>query len=695
MSARLRPSRAALAVAFALAAAPLAAQQTEPPPPLPLEEVDFPPFEERTLSNGARLLVVSQHEVPFVTVSAVFRGGGLADPEGMEGMASAAAQLLTKGTTTRSEAEIAEAMDALGGSLGASASDDWLSVSLSVLTPDLGEGLELMADVVMNPTFPPDQLEIVRQQTLSALRVSLGQPASLAGRAFARAVFGQHAYGRLETPASVQAWTRDALMAYHDAWLDPTNVLFVVAGDVTPSAATAALEDAFRGWAPGSVPEVEYGPVPERTQPEVVLVHRPGSVQAVVRAGHLLMEGPHPDWTALSVANQVLGGGASGRLFRVLREERGYTYGAYSSTDRRRDRGVFVATLETRNEVAGEAIEGLLDEIRRIRTEMVPPAELRDTKDFLVGSFPLQIETPQQIASRVTTNRLLGLPDDAIETYRERVAALDPSDIQEVARAHLDPSRLVLVVVGDATQLRSQLQPFGPLTLLDAEGEPLAADALAPTRPAGVTFDASRLVQGTYEYHVLFQGQRVGAMVRELAPDTAAGEPALRWHGTATMGPQEIEQEVAFTTPGFEPLRASAHIRVGPQGVGMDARVENGRLVGTLQSPEGGRDIDREIPDGTLLGDMVELAIWLAPLEEGREIRLPVAQLQTGSVDATLVRVTDTEVVTVPAGTFATYRVEVGGSQPQVVWARVEAPHVIVKVEPSGQPVTLELASLP
>ncbi|MBW3536079.1 MAG: insulinase family protein, partial [Gemmatimonadetes bacterium] len=193
MRTRRAPAHAfgcALAAALVAAAAPVAAQHTEPPPALPLEEVDFPPFEERTLSSGARLLVVSQHEVPFVTVTAVFRGGGLADPEGMEGLAGAAAELLTKGTATRSEAEIAEAVDAFGGSLGASSSDDWLSVSLSVLTPDLGAGLELMADVVMNPTFPADQLDSVRQQTLSALRASLGQPATLASRAFARAVYG-------------------------------------------------------------------------------------------------------------------------------------------------------------------------------------------------------------------------------------------------------------------------------------------------------------------------------------------------------------------------------------------------------------------------------------------------------------------------------------------------------------------------
>ncbi|MBW3535876.1 MAG: hypothetical protein KY453_11785, partial [Gemmatimonadetes bacterium] len=343
----------------------------------------------------------------------------------------------------------------------------------------------------------------------------------------------------------------------------------------------------------------------------------------------------------------------------------------------------------------GEAIAGLLEQIRLLRTEMVPPSELSDTQDFLVGSFPLQIETPQQIAGRVTSNRLLGLSDDAIETYRQRVAALDPSDIQEVARRHLDPSRLVLVVVGDATQLRPQLQPFGPLTLVDTEGNALDAADLAPTRPAGVSFDASRLERGTYEYQVLFQGEEVGSMVRELVSDTVSGEPALVWRGVATMGPQEIEQEVVFTTPGFEPLRAAARIRVGPQRVAMEARVEDGRLIGTLQSADGGEDIDREFPDGALLGDMVELAIWLAPLEEGREIRLPVVQLQTGSVDTAPVRVTGTEVVTVPAGTFTAYRAEVGGAQPQIVWARVEAPHVIVKVEPSGQPVTLELASLP
>ncbi len=264
-----------------------------------------------------------------------------------------------------------------------------------------------------------------------------------------------------------------------------------------------------------------------------------------------------------------------------------------------------------------------------------------------------------------------------------------------MAREHLSSRDLVVVVAGDARTLRSRLQAFGKVTVVDAAGDTLTAADLAPPTPERPDLDASRLVPGRYRYRILFQGQPVGTMVRDLVQDTAAGPAALAWRGTATMGPQTVRQEVVFTTPGFQPLRASATIEVGGRSVGMRARIRDGRLLGTTEGIGGGPDVDRPIPPGALLGDMVELAVWIADLAPGAELSLPVVQLQTGVLETTPVKVAGTEEVTVPAGTFDAYRVDVGGSGSQTVWARRAAPHVILKVVPKGQPVTMELEALP
>jgi hypothetical protein len=428
-----------------------------------------------------------------------------------------------------------------------------------------------------------------------------------------------------------------------------------------------------------------------RAAPEVVLVHQPGSVQAVVRVGHTVMRGPHADWTALSVANHVLGGGPSGRLFKILREEKGLTYGSYSQVSRRRDRGFFQAQAEVRNEVAGEAVNELLSQIERLRTEMIGPDEMRDAQDFLVGSFPLQIETPQQIAGQVTTNRLLGLPDSAIATYRERVSALGPQDLRDAASSHLTAESLAIVVVGDATSLMGQLTAFGQVSVQDAQGRPVDMTALVPAGRSE-PLDASGLSPISLEYSVLFQGQAVGSMTRTVAVGEAPG--TLKFSGQANLGPQTIVQSVTFTTPGFEPVATDATITAGPQTMGMDLTVEGGRLTGTVDAPTGPTDVDIELPEGALLGDMVELAVWIADLQEGKVLRAPSVQPQTGATEVLTFTVTGMEEVTVPAGTFMTYRVEVGGSDAQTVWARVESPHILVRLEPAAQPVVIELVSM-
>lgn len=668
------------------------AQQDSPPPPLPLGEVNFPEFQERTLSNGARLLVVQNREVPYVTINLVLRGGSAADPVGQEGIASMTAQLLTQGTTSRTGEQIAEATDFLGSTLGAGASADWTSVSMGSTLPALEPTLELMADVVMNPSFPQDKLQLFQTQTLSALRVQASQAAAIAGRRYSRLLYGsEHPYGRQQTTASIQALDQAAIAHFHDTFFSPGTALFVVAGDISVDQIAAQLESTFDGWDPTPVPDFTYPATPDRTQLEIFLVHQPGTVQAEVRAGHLLMRGDHPDWTALTVANTVLGG-ANGRLFNVLREEKGYTYGAYSSVSRSQDRGAFTASMAVRNEVVGEAVNELLSLISQIRSAPIPAEELSRTTDYVMGSFPLSIETPQQVASQVSNNRLLGLPEDAIETYRDRVAALTPESVQRVVREQIDPSRLVLVIVGDATRIRDQLQGMGPVNVVDVDGNPISMASLAP-RAASVSFSAVGLQPLRLDYSVTFQGIPVGSTVRALEEGATPG--TLVFSSQTVLGPQTIDQSVTVQVADLAFVETSMQIGMEGQTGGGTVRAEGNRLVGTLRTPDSEEPIDMEAPAGALVGEMVELALWVSDLAVGDELRLPIANVQLGTVDNSVMTVEALEEITVPAGTFNAYRIAVTGGDAQTIWVREEGPHIMLRSESQGQPIVIQLSALP
>ncbi|HSG47980.1 MAG TPA: hypothetical protein VLA43_09230, partial [Longimicrobiales bacterium] len=342
-----------------------------------------------------------------------------------------------------------------------------------------------------------------------------------------------------------------------------------------------------------------------------------------------------------------------------------------------------------RNEVLGEALTELLRQIQLLRDQPVPADELADTKAFMVGSFPLQIETPQQVASRVAANRLLGLPEDALETYRSRVAALDAVTVQEVFRRHVDPGKVAMVVVGDATVLMEALRIFGPIRLEDVEGNRLDMTALAP-RGRSREFSAVGLEPLTLDYQLSFQGNPVGSTRRTLAVNP---DGTLAFASRTELGPQEVVQTVTVQPEALEFVSSEAAVTAPGQALGGEVRREGNRLVGSLTTPMGEIRVDMEVPDGVMVSDMLELALWVTELEEGTEFDIPVANVQTGTVENVRIQVVERTELTVPAGTFPVFRVEVGGSEAQTVWVRVEAPHIVVGLVPASQPVSLELVS--
>lgn len=577
------PRRACLVAAAVLIAAPVRAQEPpawpseRPPQPLPARDVKFPPYQVRTLPNGLQVIAVSHHEQPAVSLRLIVRAGGAQDPDNRPGLATLAATLLDQGTTTKSAEQVAQAIDSIGGAMGVGAGLDLSSVFAAVMKDSLNVGLDLVADVARNPAFAPDEIERQRQQMISAMKVSYEDPDFIAGTVFDRLVYGFHPYGKPDagTPESLGAITRADLQAFHKQWFVPNNAILAIVGDVTAAEAFAGATRAFGNWARADVPAAAPSAVPPPAR-RVVVIDRPGAVQTEIRVGHVGVPRKHPDFLALDVALKILGGEGGNRLYRVLRSDRGLTYGAEANLHALKDAGDIVASTDTRSDTTSEALRLIVDEFARIRRERVNPRELADAQAYLTGSFPLTIETPGAIALQVLNAVVYGLDLEELENYRERVNRITPDDIQRVAQQYLHPDRLSIVLVGDASIFAKQLPAVGferveqiPLTQLD-----LTAPDLRRPRPAGRA--PAALVPASYQRPTLAASQtRESAGIRPLiakAIEAKGGMALLRSIRTV-----KSESEMIVTTPeGNVKIAATSYVHypgqfrvdaVGPAGL--------------------------------------------------------------------------------------------------------------------------------
>jgi zinc protease len=432
------------------------------PRPLPAKDVKFPPYQFRTLPNGLQVIAVSHHEQPAVSLRLLIRAGGAQDPPDKGGVATLVAALLDQGTTTRTAEQIATSIDSIGGLSGTGATSDMTSITAVVMKDSFDFGLDLVSDLARNPKFAPEEIERQRQQILSGLRVGYEDPDYIAGMVFDRLVYGFHPYGKPDsgTPASISSVTRDDLIAFHKAWFGANNAILAIVGDVSHEEAFAGAERAFGKWAKAE--RVAAKPVdPPPPTRRVVVIDRPGVVQTEIRVGNIGLPRNHRDFLALDLAINILGGEGGNRLHRVLRSDRGLTYGASADVNAFKDSGNIVADTDTRSETTGEALRLIVDEFWRLQRQRVRDEELADAQAYLTGSFPLTIETPSAIAVQIISAVFYGLDLNELQTYRERVNAITPDDIQRVARDYLRPDRLSIVLVGDASVFGKQLAGVG------------------------------------------------------------------------------------------------------------------------------------------------------------------------------------------------------------------------------------------
>jgi zinc protease len=443
-----------------------------PPEPPPLGRIDFPAYEKRVLSNGLTVYALEYHEQPVVALRLMIKVGAENDPRDLAGAAAFTADLLTKGTKTRTATQIAEAIDQVGGSLESGADMESTTISASVLTDSVGLAFELMNDIVMNPAFAPDELARTQQQTLSGLVANMEDPDFIADVAFERAVYGSHRYGHLEngTLSSIPRIRRDILIKFHQTYYAPNISALAIAGDLSPSEAFKLAEQWFGSWPKRDVPKVEAAEAPATTGRRIVVIDKPDAVQTEIRVGHTTVSRKDPDYFNLLVASYVLGGSASSRLNQALRVERGLTYGAYASIQPRIGPGTFYSTTDTRTEKTAEALTLVFDQIQNLRSSQLPDLELKDAKSFLIGSFPLSIEVPNDLAGRLTTVFLYDLGDDYLKTYRDRLAEVSAGDVLRAAKEKISLDNAAVVLVGKAADFKEQLAALGKVEVIPITG---------------------------------------------------------------------------------------------------------------------------------------------------------------------------------------------------------------------------------
>ena len=425
----------------------------------------FPKAETKTLANGLRVFVVSAHELPVVSARLVLGSGATVyDPAGKPGVAAMTANLLTQGTERRSAKQIAEAIDFVGGLLNSSANSDGTYVNVTVVRKDLDLAMDLLSDVTLHAAFRQEELDRRRQQLLSNLRVQYSDGDYLASLLFTRVVYGQHPYGLPDegTPDSVAKLERDDLVHFRDTYYAPNQAFLAVAGDIAPEEAFAAAEKYLGAWPKKDVPAAPTGAPPAPSGLHIYLIDKPDAVQTQIRVGRLGIRRNDPDYIPLYVTNRIFGGGFNSRLNTEVRQKKGLTYGASSLFDSHKLAGDFEASSFTRTEATVEATKLIVDLIGRMATGDVTPAELNFARDYLVGVFPIQTETAEQVAGRVLNVALYDLPADYYDTYQDRLRSVGVEQAKAMAARYFGAADLDLVLVGNVGQFRDTLKKAFP-----------------------------------------------------------------------------------------------------------------------------------------------------------------------------------------------------------------------------------------
>jgi zinc protease len=444
------------------------------PAALPAPKIQLGNYVQNVLPNGLKVIVVENHRLPKVSFQ-LFIDAPLNLEGEFAGVGEMAGSLLSNGTKTKTKAQLDEAIDFIGANIGSSAT----GLFGSGLTKHQDKVLALMSDMLLNPTFPAEEFEKLKKQTLSGLASSKEDPEAIAGNVANVLRYGKnHPYGELSTEATVNKITLEQCRKYYATYFKPNISYLIVVGDITPAQALAKATQYFGKWQKGTVTKTPFIAPTAPKQTQVNFVNRDGSVQSVIDITYPIQLKPsQPDYLATIVMNTLFGGDSNSRLYLNLREDKGYTYGAYSNVSPDIEVGYFTASGSFRNAVTDSAIVEFMQEFKKMRETLVKPEELSRVKAVMAGTFAMRLERPQTIATYALNTARYGLPKDYYNTYLERLSKITPEQIQAAAQKYLLPANAHIVVVGSQDDVADKLKAFGTVNYFDTDGNPVKAPA--------------------------------------------------------------------------------------------------------------------------------------------------------------------------------------------------------------------------
>ena len=453
--------------------------RSKAPTPGPPPTLRVPAWTRSTLGNGAELVVSERHDLPLVSFTITFSGGyNQADPVARRGLADMTAAMMSEGTTTRDGEALAAALQLLGTTVTVRIAGETGTIAFQCIASKFPATLDIVADILVNPSFPPEALERLRAQRLVALVQARDQPGAIASRVFPRLVYGDaHPYGQNITEATLKAITRDDVVAFHRAYFRPGQALVAVVGDVNAAAAKASIEKALAAWPRGGEkPAFQYPAVPASRASTIYLADKPGAAQSTFAIGTTGPPRNTPDYYALQVMNTMLGGMFQSRLNANIREEKGYSYGVGSSFAYGKGPGAFRAGGDIVSAKSDAALMEFMKELRGIRGERpITDEELSTAKDALTQRLPATFASAQSINTAIVSLWTQGLPDDYYQQYAAKIAAIRREDVVRVARQYVDVDHLVIVIVGDRSMIEGPLRAtrVAPIAITDIEGNPV------------------------------------------------------------------------------------------------------------------------------------------------------------------------------------------------------------------------------
>jgi predicted Zn-dependent peptidase len=437
----------------------------------PEREVRWPQRTKSKLANGLELILVESHTIPKFHGELFFRSGNAAAASRGVALAEMTATVVRTGTRRNTSREIEERLRGLGADLSVSAGQDTSGISFAGLSDHAEALLQLVGELAREASFPAPEFERERRQKLEEVRLERTQPGFLAGERLRKVLFDQHPYALVSpTEEQVSAYNSEQLQSLYRDFYTPENAILLLVGDFEPSNMQETVERVFGSWS-GRKPVTQESPAPPRPlQRRVYLVHVPGAVQTQILCGCHAITRKHPDWIKLGLTNSLYGGAFNSRLVMNIREDKGYTYSPRSGVNPLRQYGYFSVSAAVRNEVVAASLTEVFYEIDKLRSLPVPEGELLDAQNYLSGVFSMGLATQSGLLSQISTLALNELPDDYLETYRQKVRALGSADVLSAARTYFDSANMQVVVVGDRSQIESQAALFGELKIYDAQG---------------------------------------------------------------------------------------------------------------------------------------------------------------------------------------------------------------------------------